>query len=84
MYDDEVQAVHHSFDKENFEEYLRHYLNDETITLSDKQWQSVAKHIDHQVDIFYDNLLQDVKLDWQHGVFDEKGGATRFVRTLGL
>lgn len=77
-------TVTHAFDKQNFEEYLRHYLDDETITLTEKQWNSVARHIEHQVDSFYDNLLQDIKQDWQAGVFDEEGGATKFVRTLGL
>lgn len=84
MIDDELSVVHHSFDKENFEEYIRHYLNDETITISDKQWSSIAKHIDQQVDLFYDELLKDVQMDWKTGVFDQPGGATRLVRTLGL
>lgn len=84
MIDEELMVVHHTYDKENFEEHLRHYLNDETISISDKQWSSIAKHIDYQVDAFYSELLRDVELDWKTGVFDTEGGATRFVRTLGL
>lgn len=80
----EFDTVSHTYSKESFEEYLRHYLDDETITLTEKQWKSVARHIEHQVDSFYDNLLHDIRVDWQLGVFDEKGGAVKFVRHLGL
>lgn len=81
---DETNVVRHEFDKENFEEYLRYYLEDESITLTDKQWSSIARHIDHQVDSFYYNLLEDTQQDWEDGVFDEEGGAKKFFRTLGL
>lgn len=84
MIDDETNVVRHEFDKENFEEYLRYYLEDESITLTDKQWSSIARYIDQQVDSFYYNLLQDTQQYWEDGIFDEEGGAVKFVRTLGL
>lgn len=57
MFDEEVLVVEHTTDKENFETFLADYLDDDSVSLTDKQWTVIARNIDARVSDFYESVL---------------------------
>ena len=57
MFDEEVLVVEHTTDKENFETFLADYLDDDSVSLTDKQWTVIARNIDERVSDFYESVL---------------------------
>ncbi len=52
--------ITHSWDKENMEEYLRYYLDDDSIALTDRQWERIAKAVNHHIETAYNEALDNV------------------------
>lgn len=53
-------SLSHTWDKENMEEYLRYYLDDEDIVLTDKQWKSIAINVNREIEKYYQELMDDI------------------------
>ena len=56
----EDSTLSHTWDKENMEEYLRYYLEDDTIILTDKQWARISKAVNFAVEVAYMDALDGV------------------------
>ncbi len=65
-------AVSYSWDKENMEEFLRDYFEDDSIELTEKQWSSVARAIEWNANKYFEGLFEDMCTEWAKGEFNEE------------
>ena len=56
--------------KEQFEGWIDEGNFDKTI-LSDSQWKAIKEEIEGRVNNFLDNLLADIIVDFNEGIYDE-------------
>lgn len=76
----ETGQVIHTWDKENMEQYLTHFM-EEDIELTPGQWQAIAEYIDFKVDMAYVPILRTVLSLYLDGEYDEApdGNIRRFL-----
>lgn len=76
----EVEQVIHTWDKENMEQYISHFIEDD-VELTDGQWQAIAEYIDFKVGMAYVPILKVVLTHYLQGEYDEApdGNIRRFL-----
>jgi hypothetical protein len=78
----ETGQVIHTWDKENMEQYLTHFCEEE-VELNEKEWQAIAEYIDFKVDMAYVKLLRTVLTEYLQGEFEQEP-EVNIRRFLGL
>lgn len=78
----EQGQVIHTWDKENMEQYLSHFC-EEDVELTENQWSAIADYLDFKVDMAYVPVLKTVLTLWIQGEYDEAPDA-HVRRFLGL
>lgn len=76
----ETGQVIQTWDKENMEQYLSHFCEDD-IEITDEQWSAMAEYIDFKATIAYRPILQTVLKMYLEGDYDEApdGHIRRFL-----
>lgn len=76
----ETGQVIHTWDKENMEQYLTHFC-EEDIELTEEQWKAIAEYVDFKVDMAYVKIFQTVLTHYLEGEYDEApdGHIRRFL-----